>query len=422
MRHHNDQNLTHSAFSGTKDFHTQTGKFFFEDEALDRLADIVARCYEAGPDQALLLTERATEQRPYIVDIDVECSSTGKSSMPEMAKTLDWLNGVLKHQAVVLQRIYPSVALRAVVFEANGWSQQKGLQKVSYHLVFPDIIVDQNRADLLRHTIVESFIYHSREDVGDPAVRKLLDIAVSMRPCNDWRNIMDSSESGKNGLRMPFCDKAFRDDIGNGHKVVRREYRPCVAVGCFEFKVDRDGAFKVTHEKKPNDLLVKEWIRLGSCRRPSGTPLTSWSPQDLSKMPRVRTASTRSSCGVPRGTRQVGAKVADQIRLQAAGLRERDPRLRSAAEGARFIKHSFKLMAFVRYFKGGLDDFKKSMTLASTSAGLSDHSFVLHDEDQAMQWRMRSGEKVAVVKFHKTTGIVVVQGSPPPKMWTLQPS
>ena len=88
----------------------------------------------------------------------------------------------------------------------------------------------------------------------------------------------------------------------------------------------------------------------------------------------------------------------------------------------RFIKHSFKLMAFVRYFKGGLDDFKKSMTLASTSAGLSDHSFVLHDEDQAMQWRMRSGEKVAVVKFHKTTGIVVVQGSPPQRCGPCSPA
>ena len=68
-----------------------------------------------------------------MVDLDVEANPNKKDEKPEIARDLKWLECVLKHQATVLGRIFPHIAasLRAVVYDASGLSQQKGLQKVS---------------------------------------------------------------------------------------------------------------------------------------------------------------------------------------------------------------------------------------------------------------------------------------------------
>ena len=139
---------------GREQLFTRTGKWYFSDDELPKLYKNLSWLW--AYENVFLMVERQTNRFPYVEDIDV-LGDRGKMP-PQICEFWSFMQ---RRALPILELATELQELRCLVFEANGFAQKKKEEKcrmkASYHLFFPDVIVDGSRAKKIRNHTVERF-------------------------------------------------------------------------------------------------------------------------------------------------------------------------------------------------------------------------------------------------------------------------
>jgi len=240
-----DQSLTHSSFMGNQDIFTDTGKWRIPDdtETQDTLFKYMAWIYKKGYDT--FISEIQTPLFPLIEDID--CESTIPMNNTNLIDEifLDPKFTFLTERAKALKIIYPHIeTFTCHIYSSSGYNKSKGRWKSSFHLVWPDLVVDGSLAPIIRQTAVEYFQYKS---ISCKFFKRMQYRLINHYDANIWENIFDQTTSNSlNGLRMPFSNKTSwikkSNIIGGQVKQPRVENRHCYPRGtvCIVMTTEKD--------------------------------------------------------------------------------------------------------------------------------------------------------------------------------------
>ncbi|CAK9109727.1 unnamed protein product [Durusdinium trenchii] len=239
--------FTHSSMKGFGDEYARnSGKFKFPDDPGSRadLAQTIETAHRlsehmSGTRLKLFLCEHPTEIYAFVEDIDIVGDSKG--GCPSVmrhpgSKQFDY--ELLKWRAKILHKVFPgSEPLRLVLYEACGWYTGTGSFKESYHLVWPEILVDKETAIAARRFTLEHFEAWSSEQ--EHRLSELLEKAQKFSPKNTWENIFDATTTRPTvGARMPYSDKRSRM-LDNKFKQENRKVLP-VAELVFHFEESQE--------------------------------------------------------------------------------------------------------------------------------------------------------------------------------------
>jgi hypothetical protein len=167
--------------------------------------------------------------------------------------------------------------------------------KSSFHLVWPQLVVDADRAPVIRHVTLGQF---QKETLRQGSYLSWLQTRLlELHESNNWELVFDSTTiNARNGLRLPYSDKASMViDSAEQKQLVKdkklsktkafkkrvKEERPSKAVGKIRFEFDGVGQLSSARwVKDDKDFTIAQWIRMGSCRidpnRPDPISLTEW--------------------------------------------------------------------------------------------------------------------------------------------------
>ncbi|CAK0844493.1 unnamed protein product [Prorocentrum cordatum] len=151
--------------------------------------------------------------------------------------------------------------------QRKKWTPRGGKWKTSLRLVWPDIIVDLERAHKIRALLVNSLSSISSDLVCPLGVLQSRLLHLCDQNC--WGNVVGNSMFSlfRNGVRMPLCDKFFKF----ANEVFGK--RPFVPVGILRFTYGLDG--KLAQKSWLRQAMTSmEWLQLGCLRQPTHTSLT----------------------------------------------------------------------------------------------------------------------------------------------------
>eukprot|EP00811_Abedinium_folium_P001856 NODE_116_length_3618_cov_4.641936.p1 GENE.NODE_116_length_3618_cov_4.641936~~NODE_116_length_3618_cov_4.641936.p1 ORF type:complete len:1108 (-),score=300.21 NODE_116_length_3618_cov_4.641936:295-3426(-) len=320
-------NMTHCCLMGSQDIFTTTGKWHYPDapEVQKQLFEHMAWLFLRGI--YTYMVERQTPRFPFIEDLDIQCKTDwqelepGQKPVPPDALLMDKPHRnannevcgdpglFMRKRAEAVRMVYPQIdTLEAIVFSASGYNKGKDMLKSSFHLVWPQIIVDSDRAPVIRHATLGVFFNETKKQGS--FLQHLQNRLLELHESNNWELVFDNTTiHARNGLRMPFSDKgstvieseADRRKVKEGllskNKAFKkrvREDRPSVAVGMvrFEFEKDRENNDVMSSASWVADFhshSISEWIHMGTCRRDPMNPpeLTQWQlgPEVLGMLP-----------------------------------------------------------------------------------------------------------------------------------------
>jgi hypothetical protein len=241
------KNYTHSSLRGTKDTVTRSGRLSIPDtkEAQETLAKHTFMLCDLN--QPMTLVEMTTNHFPYVEDIDVEAGANEKSSgglgAPPDDLVHDASDGWLfwRFRALILHRMFPQLnPLPLVLYTGSGYNSDKRCWKTSYHCIWPDLIVDRERAHVIRLATIDAFNDVIKQDpTGYQAslLKKLENVTPdSAGTTNSYDSLFDITGVRAGSLRMPYCDKVARN-------VPQRPYvgRPILPVGELHFYFKKSG-------------------------------------------------------------------------------------------------------------------------------------------------------------------------------------
>mmetsp|Transcript_85870 Transcript_85870/g.243516 ORF Transcript_85870/g.243516 Transcript_85870/m.243516 type:complete len:1128 (-) Transcript_85870:541-3924(-) len=323
-------NMTHCSLMGTSDIFTTTGKWHFPDapDVQKQLFEHIAWLFPKNI--YLFMSERQTPRFPFIEDLDIQCRPDwievppGEKPRPPdeliMERPKKDANGkvygepgeLMRHRARAVHMIYPHLDhLDVLVYSASGYNKGKDMLKSSFHLVWPQLIVDSDRAPVIRHVTLGLF---QKETMRPGSVLGSLQTRLlELHKSNNWELVFDSTTiNARNGLRLPYSDKASmvieneedKRRVAEGSlsktkafKKRVREDRPSKAVGRIRFEFDKDpetGNDVISSAQWDADAdtySIAQWILMGSCRRDPNAAiqfaLTSWQigPDVLAMLP-----------------------------------------------------------------------------------------------------------------------------------------
>jgi len=324
-------NMTHCSLMGSSDIFTTTGKWYFPD-ATDVQKQLFENIAWLFPRHIYLyISERQTLRFPFIEDLDVQASNSwqGMLAPGQKAKPPDELimapperdaqrnvcgdpGPLMRKRAEAIHMIYPHLEfLEVLVYSASGYNKGKDMPKSSFHLVWPQLIVDPDRAPVIRHVTLGVF---QKETMKSGSILGHLQMRLlQLHESNNWELVFDSTTiNARNGLRLPYSDKASMV-IGNdeekrkveqgklsktkAYKKRVREERPSKAIGRIRFDFEKDAesgndiVTKAQWNADADTFTIAEWIQMGSCRRDPHAgmlaELTPWQlgPDVLSMLP-----------------------------------------------------------------------------------------------------------------------------------------
>ena len=232
----NDRQLTHSSLMGNQDIFTDTGKWTIPDDPDVQavLFKYMAWIYKRGYDT--FISEIQTPLFPLIEDLDME-----STLQMEDTKSIDDMFTdklfFIKERARALRVIYPHIdEFTVYVYSSSGFNKSKGRWKSSFHLVWPQVIVNGHLAPIVRQTTVEHFIYKSTSSTYFKRMQTRL---INHYEANIWENVFDQTTSNAlNGLRMPFCNKATWIKTNFGSKSPSVENRHCFPKGAIRIRFE----------------------------------------------------------------------------------------------------------------------------------------------------------------------------------------
>eukprot|EP00408_Alexandrium_pacificum_P066979 CAMPEP_0171169204 /NCGR_PEP_ID=MMETSP0790-20130122/8095_1 /TAXON_ID=2925 /ORGANISM="Alexandrium catenella, Strain OF101" /LENGTH=1128 /DNA_ID=CAMNT_0011634047 /DNA_START=66 /DNA_END=3452 /DNA_ORIENTATION=+ len=310
--------MTHCSLMGSADTFTQTGKWYFPDDqqTQKKLFGHIAWLFDRNIH--VYISERQTPRFPFIEDLDIQCKTDwngppprGENGTPpdslliqkpqtdEKGSVFGDPGELMKHRAEAVHMVYPQFDhLDCLVYSASGYNKGKGMLKSSWHLVWPQLIVDSDRAPIIRHVTLGRF--KSETNKKGSYLERLQTKLLELHESNNWELVFDKTTvNARNGLRMPYSDKAskvVRDEdkpkVKSGElsktsarKVTVREERPSKAIGRIRFEFERDprsripigGLKSAQWDMDSASCGIAEWIEMGSCRREaSRAELTPW--------------------------------------------------------------------------------------------------------------------------------------------------
>eukprot|EP00439_Symbiodinium_sp_Y106_P017046 s1400_g2.t1 len=304
----NGNTMTHCSLMGTTDTFTATGKWFFPDtpSVQKQLFESIAWLYERNIFH--YISERQTPVFPFIEDFDIEAADgycekdpkTGHSPPPDgdIIYRPGQNNGdpgeLIRWRAMAIHHLFPQLAqLRCLVYSASGYNKGKERLKASFHLVWPDLIVEPSTAAHLREVTLE--LFHEESHKEGSFLQNLRKKLLGFYESNDWFNVFDKTTiSATNGLRLPYNDKVssvYRNpddkikvqngEMAKGKAPKRRvqEGRYSKAVGELVFTFEADVATgcqddKIVSAKWQNtdNRSIAQWIQMGSCRLDMSDP------------------------------------------------------------------------------------------------------------------------------------------------------
>lgn len=254
---------THSSQYGCKDWCTGTGRLSFPDEpeVRFRLFAILSRRYDHDPRSCFCWVEMSTSHHPLIADIDVMGSQHVDDGPPDqllLSSGLFW-----NMWAEILHTLFPSLPqLELTLFGASGWDRGKGRQKGSLHAVWNGLIVDRERANLVRQITLGSI---QKKLAGSAWLRDMTEKLKRLDDRNDWEAIFDITAVRAGSFRMPFNDKVAKPRMKEG--------RPLLPVGVWTFDFTEHGEVNEARQTfYPNTLSTREWLERGSVRLLADTP------------------------------------------------------------------------------------------------------------------------------------------------------
>eukprot|EP00854_Cymbomonas_tetramitiformis_P004597 gene4597-5630_t len=411
---------THSSLRGGRDYCTSTGKLLVPDEpgAQRQLARAIAACYAAHA--PLTLVEMSTIHHPYVEDLDIDAKALGVHAQPpdsllhhthfwefrahllwklfpkradEMLhvlvstslppKALIWLEDATGDRAMESCKLlgYPQrlcsiqlgsveePILELVLFSASGPNHEKGCPKTSYHCVWPDLVVDRERAHAIRLHSIDGFkkgaVEHSW--LGN-LERELTRLTTSPPPSATqtvWRNDLDRAPAKPVAHPEPDADESAFDtliditgvragslrmvhpstpclmlDLSSpellavyNDKVIKptQAYarRPLLPVGVLRFHKSSDALYGVKLSwihKDEKSLSGEEWVLHGSVRLPDGIPLTPWRsplPAKSWKRRKAKVGASGSGRRMPETRQQFVARVQAEMLADAKRIRRR---------------------------------------------------------------------------------------------------
>jgi len=323
-------NMTHCSLMGSSDVFTTTGKWYFPDapEVQKALFENIAWLFPRGV--YLFISERQTPRFPFIEDLDIQARMDWQGQLPEGEKPrppddliMDKprkVNGkvegdpgdMMRRRAMAVHMVYPMLDhLEVIVYSASGLNKGKEMLKSSFHLVWPQLIVDPDRAPVIRHVTLGMFQQETMKPGSFLAI--LQNRLLQLHESNNWELVFDSTTiNARNGLRLPYSDKAsmviatdedkrkVKEGTLSKTKAPKkrvREDRPSVAIGMIRFEFDKDpetgndflSSAAWVHDR--DDKRTDEWIGMGTCRRDMknshSCELTPWQlgPDVLAMLP-----------------------------------------------------------------------------------------------------------------------------------------
>ena len=234
----NDKYLTHSSLMGNNDIFSDTGKWTIPDDPgiQDQLFKYMAWIYKKGYDT--FISEIQTPLFPLIEDLDMESTLQMDNTKLLDEMFMDHKLVFVKERARALQILYPQrTEFTCYIYSSSGFNKSKGRWKSSFHLVWPDLIINGELAPIIRQTTVEYFLYKSATNAYFKRMQARL---INHYDANIWENVFDQTTSNAaNGLRMPFCNKASWIKTVYGSKVPNVENRRCFPKGAVTIKFER---------------------------------------------------------------------------------------------------------------------------------------------------------------------------------------
>ncbi|CAJ1331057.1 unnamed protein product [Effrenium voratum] len=245
-----------------------------------QMYDAILQKYDDGTPEVRLA--RQAESYALYFDIDMYGSQLdGEVPEPGLNSFDDAdVDVLLGSMAGALQKIYPQFAgLEVVVFSSSGVCLATNRYKASFHVVFPQIIVERpvmchekkvQCAGTASHILVRDHVTHylSMEEEQNERLKQLRkrvssDLVQADDPdgprLNDWCEILDEMplwhdpRPGRcTGVRLPYTDKELADGI---------DPRTKLPLGRWWYQQGR-------LEKLPPFADRRHWVRLGdiSCR------------------------------------------------------------------------------------------------------------------------------------------------------------
>ena len=231
-----------------------------------------------------LMVERQTKRFPYVEDIDV---LGDKGKMPP--QICEYWSFIQRRALPILELATELDELRCLVFEAHGYAQklkeEKCRMKASYHLFFPDVIVDGPRAKKIRNHTVQRFKEYTSKST-DPMFwleRAMTFGHMNGFEYNRWEAVFDKTCCNEGcGSRMPFSDKhadvidkdrkTHIPNLGADGKPRQRkviEGRRLMPVGEYIFYRDPTKPPKVIYS---DERTPEEWMNEARIRVPDNTP------------------------------------------------------------------------------------------------------------------------------------------------------
>jgi hypothetical protein len=307
-----------------------SGRFNIAPDALVELYMYVVKLWQLGLPLQLVECRERLSVFPLYLDIDVKMPPGMAESdclAFEQTEFFDKDYRIFRLISRLLHHVYPTEAektLSIAVFSATrrmGSTAPATAPKVSLRLVFPNLIVDKDRAVLLREFLVDKLNYLSRDENTSTMVRSLKSKLIKMNPNNHFRNVIDETAIRcRHGLRMLFNEKTV-----NGVPV-GRVFVPVVLVEpvLTELKKDRIESIKSVKKYAENESIdaMVEWIRIGSLATPTLShqcELTQWREAPVVRPSRTtRTGPGGSSLALSNFTTNDAVRAANRFREEKA--------------------------------------------------------------------------------------------------------
>ena len=194
---------SHYQYGGSSTWYSEGVDFFVHHpSAVKQLFQYIASFYSLGA--PLCLIESLEDKYRMFLDLDIKIPAAADFQQIE-ATLLDAPNGY-RFFGLLLSEIgkfFPSTKERRLaLFTASGEG------KVSFRVVFPDVIVDGKTSTQVRHGLVSALCNASFKESTEIWARELSQGLLALDPLNEWRNVLDeSSLSGRMGVRAVLCDK-----------------------------------------------------------------------------------------------------------------------------------------------------------------------------------------------------------------------
>ncbi|CAD7963702.1 unnamed protein product [Amoebophrya sp. A120] len=309
--------MTHSIISGTKGDRAFPPQLFVDDQAQKgELHETMAQLQAQGF-QTPSITEKASFPNfNWFQDVDIlipppaDFHGTGNLQPPELSKEEEqhWVHRCVQILAAAVTPYWQEIdadgcpvmdesgrpklksSTRCLITSATGFAQHPYCQqKISLHIVWPDCVIDKERARKLWQLAVNAAGEIKMTPLNKPGSNPISEqvhaasssssatsassSSTLKRPAGgpaatvpvdeqivDWTTVFDKGSSHGDSLRMMYADKWNKQDL-------KYEGRRKMPYGLYEVTLTRkpeDFAMKLL--KGPTDLQEKEWLDLASIR------------------------------------------------------------------------------------------------------------------------------------------------------------